>query len=159
MLLSDVLYVPDISAGVFSVSAAINSGAEEVRFYEGKVMLFTKDQRSIQIGRRMGSMYGTMLRRANVDIQGALSARVMSSVEQTQESRIVPLQQDLWHRRLGHVGKFAIEDAIKNSTVRIFQTPGWFRAVIYLRRFYRRRSTAIQFSLVFCSPSIDCCTS
>ena len=99
--LKDVLYVPDLSYNLLSVSRATKAG-KTVDFSEAGCEIVDGSQRLIATGSREGSLY--FLDCSGNDRQ---QANVAGSVS----------QEKLWHRRYGHLGMQNLERLVVEDMV------------------------------------------
>ena len=98
LILNKVLYVPDLSKNLLSVSAMTQMGAEGL-FNDGKCVI-SKDGREITIGR----LVDNKLYMVNTDEEAHIASTQSLSLEQ-------------WHCRFGHLNHTYIDQLIKDNLV------------------------------------------
>ena len=98
LTLNKVLYVPDLSKNLLSVSAMAQMGAE-VLFNDGKCII-SKDEREITIGHLVDSKLYVVNTHEEVHIASAASPSLV-----------------LWHSRFGHLNHTYIDRLIKDKLV------------------------------------------
>ena len=94
--LKNVLHVPHVVTGLFSISAACDDGASLIQFNE-QYCSMRLGSRTINIGARVGRLYKIML--------------------PMQHSAMIAATQDVWHSRRGHLGYDVLTQDIVNKTV------------------------------------------
>ena len=99
LTLNKVLYVPDLSKNLLSVSAMTQMGAE-VLFNDGKCVI-SKDGREITIGH----LVDNKLYMVNTDEEAHIASATSPSLEQ-------------WHCRFGHLNHTYIDQLIKDKLVK-----------------------------------------
>lgn len=103
--LTDVLYVPDMADGFFSISAACDAGAPKVVSTKGNCRV-DMNGTAVDIGQRVGRLFKIDLpRRAFANLAAGASA-------------------DTWHARRGHIAHGALEDDVTHETVHGMRVTG-----------------------------------
>ena len=99
--LHEVLYVPDLSYNLLSVSKAAKAG-KVVKFTETGCEILDSDMKVIAVATRVGSLYHLSCQADNEQANAAVS-------EETKE--------DAWHRRYGHLGVRNLQKLAKEKLV------------------------------------------
>ena len=102
--LQDVLYVPDLSFNLLSVSKAAKSG-KTVEFSEAGCEIVDVNRKLIATGTRVGSLYYLNCRKNGQRMNAAAE----------KESR--DTKESIWHRRYGHLGAQSLKKLAKEDMV------------------------------------------
>ena len=108
--LHDVLYVPELTYNLLSVSKAVEKGASFI-FEESECIIKDANQRIITVATKVGSLYlVTYFKPKNhvYSVTGKLQEKVHCSKE------------DLWHRRYGHLGVKGLQMLARDNMVEDF---------------------------------------
>lgn len=100
VIISHVLYVPDLKNNLFSiVSSTLDSGMRvEI---EGTSLLFKKDGEIVLTG----------------SIKGKVAMLEGTTVPNTEQAFVMTVSKDLLHQRLGHIGKQRLETMLRENLV------------------------------------------
>lgn len=93
--LHDVLFVPDISYNLLSVSKAVEKGIS-FAFNERGCVLKNPKGKLITVARKIGSLYCVMYEEPKDHVHHTVAEKLSNSCKQS--------KQHLWHRRYGHLG-------------------------------------------------------
>jgi transposase InsO family protein len=96
LTLTNVLYVPNVATGLFSISAVCDAGATDFSFTKHCCSMRVAGK-VINIGRRVGRLYKIAL--------------------PVQEAAYAAVSKERWHCRRGHINYKALDDDVKNGTV------------------------------------------
>ena len=103
--LSNVLYVPDLSYNLLSVSKAAKSG-KVIEFHGNGCNIINKNSKIIAAATKIGDLY--FLNCINDD-----TAYTVQNNKFDSRSKMVTL----WHRRFGHLGENNLKNLLKNNLV------------------------------------------
>ena len=99
--LHNVLYVPQLSYNLFSVSRATEMG-KTTSFDKTSCRVYDANEKLIAIGSKVGSLYYLNCYSHQVNVA---------------DNQCCETKEDVWHRRLGHLGKQSMQKLAKNELV------------------------------------------
>ncbi|KAL5500530.1 hypothetical protein EMCRGX_G012108 [Ephydatia muelleri] len=107
-IVKDVLYVPDLTCSLLSVSTLLEKG-KEVRFLGKRFTILDHKGKICGQGQRKGRLFF-------LDGQVMIPKEQAGTVEETLVSNAkVQTDLNLWHQRLGHVNEYQLRQAIKRN--------------------------------------------
>ena len=99
----DVLYVPQLSYNLFSVSRATEMG-KTTSFDKANCQVFDANEKLIATASKIGSLY-------------YLNCQTYSQQVNVADNQCRETKEDVWHRRLGHLGEQNLQKLAKNELV------------------------------------------
>ena len=100
-VLYNVLYVPQLSYNLFSVSRATEMG-KTISFDKTSCRVYNANEKLIAVASKIGSLY----------FLNCCSHQVNVADNQCHE---LVTKEEMWHRRLGHLGKQSLQKLAKNE--------------------------------------------
>ena len=103
----DVLYVPELTYNLLSVSKAVDKGIS-FTFNESECVIKDSNQKLITIATKAGSLYR---------VAGTMPKEQVHSVTKKNDCST---KEDLWHRRYGHLGVKSLQQLSRDNMVEGF---------------------------------------
>jgi hypothetical protein len=103
IIFPNVLFAPDLKSNLFSVLSMARKDGYEIRINSKQMEFYREDELK-------------MTARINDNCVAYLNGRVLTS-ETALASSTLPLNRELWHRRLGHFHHAGIEKIVRDKTV------------------------------------------
>ena len=101
--LHDVLYVPELSYNLLSVSNVTAAG-KTTRFGEASCQILDKERKLIAVATKVGDLY-------------YLNCHPRFHKSHTAADKTPETKEDIWHRRFGHLGTRNLQQLAKNKLV------------------------------------------
>ena len=106
----DVLYVPELTYNLLSVSKAVDKGIS-FTFKESECIIKDANQKLITVARKVGSLYHVLCTKLKSHVY---------SVTEKQPNKDHSSKEDLWHRRYGHLGIKSLQKLASGDLVEEF---------------------------------------